>query len=240
MSWVAGVDGCRSGWIAVFLHTDGTAPPRVRLFERIADLLTAEDAPVRIAVDMPIGLPERIEGSGRAAEQAVRPLLGDRQSSVFSIPARAAVMKTDYAASCRAALAASNPPRKVSRQSFMLFPKIRELDALMTPALAERVFEAHPEVAFWRLDNGVAMRLPKKIKSRINPDGMAERRALLAHHGVAADFLNGDPPKGAGADDFLDACAVAVIAKRHLAGKARPFPDPPEYDARGLPIAIWA
>jgi pyridoxal kinase len=239
-TWVAGVDGCRSGWIAVFLDTTRAEPPRVRLLKHFAELLAAEEAPSRIAVDMPIGLPDRIAGPGRAAEQAVRPLLGMRQSSVFSIPSRAAVMADDYAESCRLALATSTPPRKVSKQGFMLFAKIRELDALLTPELAERVIEVHPEVAFWRLNGEAAMQLPKKVKGRVNPAGMEERRTLLERFGYAPQFLRRTPPKGAGDDDFLDACVAAIIAERHVAGLVRPFPDPPQRDARGLPIAIWA
>jgi predicted RNase H-like nuclease len=52
--------------------------------------------------------------------------------------------------------------------------------------------------------------------------------------------VNGAPPKGAGADDLLDALACAAIARRIHAGLARPFPDPPARDACGLPMAIWA
>ena len=49
---------------------------------------------------------------------------------------RSAVLAEDYRAACAAALATSDPPRKIARQAFMLFPKVRELDALMTPALS--------------------------------------------------------------------------------------------------------
>jgi predicted RNase H-like nuclease len=237
--WIAGVDGCRYGWVAVFVDVKGAAPPRMRLFPHFADLLAAEEAPERIAVDMPIGLPDRITGSGRAAEQAVRGLLGERQSSVFSIPSRSAVMAADYEACCRIALATSEPPRKVSRQGYMLFPKIRELDALLDPQQAERVIEVHPEVAFWRLNGEAPMRLPKKVKGRVNPAGMAERRALLQRFGFELDFLQQALPKGVGADDLLDASVVSIIAERHLSGEAHPFPDPPPRDSRGLPIAIW-
>jgi predicted RNase H-like nuclease len=52
--------------------------------------------------------------------------------------------------------------------------------------------------------------------------------------------VNCAPPKGAGADDVLDALACAAIARRIHAGAAQPFPDPPERDGLGLPIAIWA
>jgi predicted RNase H-like nuclease len=48
------------------------------------------------------------------------------------------------------------------------------------------------------------------------------------------------PPKGAGPDDLLDALACAYIAQRLRDGLAQPFPDPPERDAYGLPMAIWA
>ena len=85
----------------------------------------------------PIGLPERAGHGGRAAENAVRPLLGARQSSVFSVPARAAIDERDYAGACRVALATSEPPRKVSKQLFNIAPKIREVDEALRADLAD-------------------------------------------------------------------------------------------------------
>jgi predicted RNase H-like nuclease len=238
--WVAGVDGCRSGWLAVLRERGNRQQPRLRLFARFADILQAPENPAPVAVDMPIGLPERITGSGRGPEQQVRPLLGQRQSSVFSILARAAVMCNDYREACAIAAEASDPPRRVSKQAFNIFPKIRELDALMTPALCERVYEVHPEVAFWRLNGEKPMALPKKVKSRANPEGIEERRALLAGHGYDRSFLSQPTPNGAGADDLLDACVCALIAERLADGRARPLPDPPGRDGRGLAVAIWS
>jgi len=52
--------------------------------------------------------------------------------------------------------------------------------------------------------------------------------------------VNGTPPKGAGFDDLLDALACAAVARRIHSGVAQSFPDPPERDALGLPMAIWA
>ena len=78
---------------------------------------------------MPIGLPERTGYGGREAENCVRPLLGARQSSVFSVPSRAAVYAQDYAQACAVALSTSDPPRKISKQLFNIAPKIREVDA---------------------------------------------------------------------------------------------------------------
>ncbi len=159
---VAGVDGCRAGWIAVFRWLASQHPPEVQIFQSFADVLGSEHRPCKIAVDMPIGLPEKIGQAGRGPEKAVRPLLGMRQSTVFSIPARAAIYCEDYREACSAALAHSMPPKKVSKQTFHIFPKIREIDQLMTPELEERVFEVHPEVAFWRLNGQEPIAVPKK------------------------------------------------------------------------------
>lgn len=236
----AGVDGCRGGWIGV-LHIAGAAPEAVVSpnFHGIVERLPADAA---IAVDMPIGLPERIGPEGRGPERAVRRLLGERQSSVFSIPSRPAVYAGDYWSACNVALRTSDPPRKVSRQAYHIFPKIREVDLVLREdaVLARRVVEVHPELAFWRLKGEQPMSLPKKIKGRVNPAGLCERSALLESCGYGSSFLRRAPPGGAFADDFLDAAVVALIAERFLKGEARPFPDPYERDPYGLPMVIWA
>jgi predicted RNase H-like nuclease len=238
--WLAGVDGCAGGWLGAFVRPGGEET-RLRVLPCFADVLAAPEAPVIIAVDMPIGLPARVGIGGRAAENAVRPLLGARQSSVFSVPSRTAIAATDYREACRIALATSDPPRKVSKQLFNIAPRIRELDeALRVANAAARVFEVHPELAFWRLNGGRALTEPKKVKSRPYEPGLALRRSLLSAAGFADDMLQGAPPKGAGADDLLDALACAAIARRLHAGVAEPFPNPPPRDALGLPMAIWA
>lgn len=271
---IAGVDGCRAGWIAAIATVEipaidpGTAvsegvgprmpvilqPLQARVFPRFDFLIEALPADAAVAVDMPIGLPERIEGPGRAAEKAARPLLGERQSSVFSMPARRAVeagagpfrsevhRREAYGQACALAERLSHPPRRVSIQGFGLFPKIMEIDRVLgaQPGLAERVIESHPELAFRLLNGERPVASPKKIRNQINPAGMEDRRRLLLRHGLPAGFLLGPAPAGAAEDDFLDACAVLFVAARHALGLAVAHPSPPERDERGLPIAIWA
>jgi len=232
-----GVDGCRAGWIAVSRLAGGE--PQLTIHPSFEALLEAF-ADAIIAVDMPIGLPDAIRKGGRGPEQAVRPLLGQRQSSVFSIPSRQAVYCRDYRDGCAAALATSDPPRKISKQAFFLFDKIRQIDAALTPQLQLRIRETHPELAFWRLNGERPLLTPKKIKGRLNPEGFEERCALLEPHGFSANFLRSRPPRGAGSDDLLDACACAVIAGRIARGIAEPFPREKLIDAKGLHIAIWA
>jgi len=239
--WLAGVDGCPVGWIAAFVRPAGNAG-RLALFTRFADILSAPERPRRIAVDIPIGLPERAGHGGRAAENAVRPKLGARQSSVFSVPSRAAVYATDHGEACRRALETSDPPRKISKQLFNIAPKIREVDAVLRddPLLAERVHEGHPELAFWRLNGGMPLSEPKKVKSRCHAPGLAQRRRLLAQAAMPAHLIETAPMRGAGPDDLIDALACAAIARYIHEGVAQSFPANPPRDAFGLPMAIWA
>ena len=157
------------------------------------------------------------------------------------MPSRAAVYAGDYAAACAAALATSDPPRKVSKQCFHIFPRIREIDALLraAPAWRDRIVESHPEGVFMALNGWRPLQYPKKVKSRPHPPGLDERRALLAAAGLDRDLLEARPPRGAGADDVLDALACLVLAERRAAGRAVPLPSPPGRDSHGLPIAIW-
>lgn len=238
---IVGVDGCRAGWIAAIAPADDIAAVQARVFKSFAELVA--DGPfARIAVDMPIGLPERVGSGGREPERLVRPLLGARRSSVFSVPARHAVYAPDYQSACREAFATSDPPRKVSQQCFHIFPKIREIDGLLRERreLLDIVYEVHPEVAFWRLNGERPLARPKKVAGRPHQPGLDDRRKLLATAGIAPTVLAATPPRGAAVDDLLDALACLVVARRLLHGLARPFPDPPLHDAHGLPIAIWA
>jgi predicted RNase H-like nuclease len=196
--------------------------------------MVPEDA--LIAIDMPIGLPDRICGPGRAAEQAVRPLLKGKSASVFSMVGRAAVMaEATHAETCRIARAHSSPPRAISRQGFNILPKVREVDRALraNPHLVTRVRETHPEAVLTML-SGAPVTASKK-----SAEGEARRRDILRAHGLD---LPAALPRLADAarDDFIDAAICLACAERILAGLARPFPSPPDVDASGLPIAIWA
>lgn len=235
---VAGVDGCRGGWIVALWAEDA----RILRCDSFKDVLAVAADAALIAVDMPIGLPERVGPGGRGPDAAARRVLGDRQSSVFSVPARAAVMAEDYRTACEIARRSSDPPRAVAKPCFNLFPKIRELDALMTPELQNRVVESHPEAAFWAMNGETPLDLAKRVKAQPHAPGLALRRDLLRKAGFPVEAL--DAAKFhralAGPDDLIDAAAGAVVARRILEGRARRFPDAPAVDAKGLRMEIWA
>jgi predicted RNase H-like nuclease len=237
-----GIDGCRAGWIAAFPEKieDRLSPkPVFRLFADLKEIMTFAAPDATIAIDMPIGLPETITGAGREAEKTVRPLLGARQSSVFSIPSRSAVYADNYSEACSLAAQTSHPPRKVSKQAFSIFTKIRELDRLLRSGVTQSFHEVHPEFALFRLNGGVPLKTPKKIKSRVNDAGIEERIKILVETGFSREDLRKAPGKGWALDDQIDAVACLVTAFRINVGSASAFPRDFSRDAHGLPIAIW-
>jgi predicted RNase H-like nuclease len=231
---VAGVDGCPGGWIVALW--DGGTQLTSRLCAGFAEVMALPA--VIIAVDMPIGLPER---SGRPPEREVRAMLGERRSSVFAVPAQKAVYSMDYHDACAINLLHSNPPRKVSKQCFHLFPKMREIDALITSSHQSRIFESHPELAFWVMNGKAPLALPKKLKSRPDTAGLALRRELLRRNGLPVVLPGHDyRPRDVGPDDLLDACACTFVAWRIHTGRSIRFPADPPLNARGLRMEINA
>jgi predicted RNase H-like nuclease len=149
---VAGVDGCRAGWVVA----DDAGVVVVASF---ADVLALSHDVV--GVDIPIGLLS--EPGPRACDVEARRLLGrPRASSVFPAPPRAALAWRSWA-----------DASGLSRQAFNLLAKIGEVDALMTPSLQDRVFEVHPEVSF-AVMAGAPMAHAKRTAA-----GRAERLGLL-------------------------------------------------------------
>jgi len=240
---VAGVDGCKAGWISVSFPMAAPQLAAPRVFTSFRDLVGALPGDSVIAVDMPIGLPDRAITGGREPDWAARKFLGPCRARVFPVPSRRAVHAygEGYARVCAVARETSEPPRAPSKQAFHIFPRILEIDALLCrdEALCGRVFEVHPEVAF-ALMNGGPLLEPKKMKGRGHTSGLEHRKLLLHGRGFEVAALEAQRPRGAGLDDLLDACACAWSAGRILRGEARAFPDAPGTDGHGLPIAIRA
>lgn len=238
---VAGVDGCRGGWVVVTHIVGKPITARVSLARSFSEILAMTPEPLVIAIDVPIGLPERAGAGGRMCDVQARLPLGDRRSSVFSVPARAAVMQTAYRAACDVAFAHSDPPRMVAKQAFNLFPKIREVDALMTPTMQKRVVECHPELVFWRLNGRQPLTLPKKVKSPSSVSGLELRRSLLVKWGFSETAWHdiGLRKADVADDDILDALANAAAAADIHNGVAYRVPDDPPCDAKGLRMEIW-
>src|SRR5258706_3046983 len=84
-TWLAGVDGCRAGWIAAFVRPQG-GEVRMRVVPRFAEVTAAREAPAIIAVDIPIGLPEQAGRGGRDPPHHAPPPPCAPQTSGVSVP----------------------------------------------------------------------------------------------------------------------------------------------------------
>jgi predicted RNase H-like nuclease len=224
---VAGADGCRAGWVVCRRDTDDAAGSLdIRVVKTLAD--ACEGLSV-FAVDMPIGLTDTPR-PGRACEDEARALLRGKASSVFPTPCRPALACLTHAeANATSRLLGMG----LNQQTFHLFPKLREIDELMrgSAKLQRIVYEAHPELAFARMNGGKPV-LSKKRK----PEGYAERLKLLETHGfeVAVERL-----PGAARDDILDAVAVCRTALLIAEARASRLGPNDTRDRFGLPMNIW-
>lgn len=227
-----GVDGARSGWIAVWRDGAGLAFARR---ESAAALATAHAKAQWVAVDIPIGLPEQ---GGRTPDVLARRFVGGKRSrSVFSAPVRGVLDATTQSE-------ASYRHRQIDgrgfgAQAFGILPKIREWDSVLraNPDFRRRVREIHPEVSFAAMNSGLGLAASKK-----SPEGQAARIDLLGRHfgeSPVRSLLAAVPRSQAAPDDVLDALVGLWTAERLASGVAKSLPSPPEQDSAGLTMAIW-
>ena len=232
MTTIVGADGCRSGWLCVFEEL----PSRrigSKIFTEIGDLFAVAPDIELLAIDVPIGL---TDAGPRACDVEARALLGPtRGSSVFAAPIRPALHAASYLEACDASFKAQQ--KKLSKQSWAIYPKIRELDDLLRHRgdLRDRVYEVHPEVTFavWK---GAPIVEPKKKR----PGFTARHDLVNRHFGNQAyeTVRMRYGRKNVANDDILDAFAALWTAERILRGAAKSLPAQPAYDSTGILIRI--
>ena len=217
---LAGVDGCRGGWLAA---TEAEGNISWRWTATFRDLYDDQSL-VTLAVDVPIGLPD---SGTRCCDIEARKLIGPRRSSVFAAPIRSVLKHTTYP-EARAELAKLGPT-SMSAQAFGIVRAIRDVDACVTERDDDRVVETHPEVAFYVMGGVMA--------AKRTAQGVAERvRALSAWRSDVLNVLATTPEK-APIDDALDALVCLWAAQRWAAGERRTLGDGMR-DARHLPMRI--
>lgn len=240
---IAGVDGCKGGWlVAMASGWPCPARPRLVLCPDFPSVLNATMGCAAVAVDMPMGLPDA--GEGRDCDRQARALLKARHgagSRVFPPPCRAALAARDWPhfQEVHRTVAGKGVPKQV----WAIAPRLREVDAALTPDLQHRVVEAHPELAFAHLAGRV-------LSSKHTAQGLGQRLAVLVAASPHALPALAEIPSGPALDDALDVLAMLATAA-HVAQAgveagpavarrvpALPFSEIPR-DARGLRMEIW-
>ncbi len=266
MAWIAGVDGCKGGWIAVYEDTDsGKLECRVAVGDRKAghtnhDLSCAFEAVMNhhaplaaVAVDMPIGLCNNKDG--RDCDNEARDVLKQRRSSIFSAPAVGLFhkMKPEKLGKVQFYKHGSDLNEKLtgkglSRQSWALVPKIAEIRDYLTthPERQGCVHEVHPEVSFASMNaqSGGGRPFAPMRHPKAKAGGSVERRALLRRifedpfEELEAKAPECDFGKRAALDDFYDALACLWTARRIREKKARALPGCTPVGSMSLPMRI--
>ena len=235
MPSMAGVDGCRAGWVVVLAHplAHNAQEHQVTICSRFDDVLALLPPSTVSAVDIPIGLLAERRPGGRDCDRCARRLLGRRASSVFTPPTRPLLDATHYA---------QVRGHGLSIQAFNILPKIREVDRVMTPVLQQQVYEAHPELAFQALAGQPIRGRKKTVAGREERLRALENTPSPLFHGIRTTFghiLHACKRAGVAPDDILDAYVLVWTALRIWRAQAQRVPRTPPHDARGLRMEIW-
>lgn len=249
-SWqYVGVDWDSGGWIAVGYPESGE--PKAASFGSIAEFWEEYGADAdRTVVDVPIGLcgshdePDwdaDDDELSRECDDLARAVIGPRSSSVFTAPCKAAAK----------AAANGEPYEEVNQtnrnhtgkglmqQAANIAPGIRRVEELILDhEVEDRLLEGHPEVCF-RAFADVDLKFNKKTAP-----GMAERLQALEDtteydEGTWLELAKslGDEGVATGADDLLDALALALTAKAD-GDEFQKLPEDPPKDVDGLPMQM--
>ncbi len=222
MGVVLGIDGTKSGWVALRLNME-THHVEGFTYKTLASAVRDHKDASVIAVDMPIGLPS-FANWPRRADIAARANVGPRRSSVFVVFPLETFHAESYAAAVDMCHAAAR--QGISRQAYALGPKILEVAEVV--AEDDRIHEVHPEVSFATI-RGAPLGYSKKTWA-----GFHERMRLLADQRLDVPAELGSAGL-ASVDDVLDAAAAAWSAARIAAGKASWMPE----DAGESEPRIW-
>lgn len=228
-----GIDGCKGKWLAVSISD---TVYEIHLFDTIREVCDHYESADSILIDMPLGLAENAKEIRPDAE--LRKHLKGKASSVFNTPCRQAVYQTEY-------LEASNVNfeimgNKLSRQSFAIIPKIRELDHYLqtNPMWKNRLLESHPEYCFSLLNAGLPI-----LENKQTADGAMKRLAVLSKyypqsHELLRAFKTQYSALSSKTDDLLDALSLAIIGAIGLKNGFHTIPCIPFEDAKAIKMQI--
>jgi predicted RNase H-like nuclease len=185
-----------------------------------------------LAIDIPIGL---TDADSRTCDVEARSRIKPRASCVFNAPIRPALDAATHPAASEASFRVQR--KKVSIQSWAIYPKIRELDALLRTRsdLRECIFEVHPEVSFREWRGAPVVESKKTAAGRdVRLEMVRQHFGAAAFESIRARYLK----KQAQDDDILDAFAALWTAERIRRGEAYSLPENPPLDSEGLPMRM--
>jgi predicted RNase H-like nuclease len=219
-SVVAGVTPCAPGWLVASAKLNGAvfAPELPRVVSSFAEVLDERPSFSVIALNAPVGYVEESHEGGRTCDRLARALLGRRGSTIHNAPTRK-MLKEDGMVTDDGLDAITN----------VLLHRYREVAAEMAPYRQRTVYEVHPELSFFQINNDVPLRWTKKFEV-----GREERRALLEKRIPGIDRVLDIELDDVPLAHLLDASALLWTARRIFARAGTRLPTEPEWDEDGL------
>ena len=222
---IAGVDGCKRGWVMVRRDEEGRFDKQV--FRALAELPKTGI----VLIDIPIGLPD----SGRRdCDLEARRILGpQRGRSVFTGARRPLLsMKSRE---CAHAWGRKQDGLGVNMQMWAILPKIREVDAYIASARNRAFREGHPELSFYMAAGRSMEHNKKKAAGR---DERLDALTSFIDRAVVLEWLERTRGSGAAKDDILDALALCRSAARLALGCHSTLPADLPLDAHSLAMEM--
>ena len=222
-----GIDGCPGAWFCIWQGSGGFGWD---IYESVRAIWDQHQSAERILIDIPIGL---TNDQPRSIEPIVRRQLGERRSSVFPVPCRDAVYAVDYPEAC--AVNFQRWGKKLSKQSWLICDKIREMDRFLhrNPQARVVIGESHPELAFSYFNNG------PMAENKKTEQGLQARAKLIEAlapdlYGKFDDIRMQFLRKQLATDDIHDAMILMLAART-----AVPLDAPTEQGIGGIHIQMY-
>ena len=220
MKEIFGIDGCRFGWVVAEEKTKGDLS--IQLIESLNYLESVISKKAIAGIDIPLAIHKK---GFRMADAEARGLLKSRASTIFSAPAKETLLSDNYNDAC--AINESICGKKISKQSWFLFSKIKEARTIFCQAHKKiKLYEVHPELSFMAMNDMRVIELGKKTD-----EGFKMRHKLVKKlfskfdfEQTRANFKRCDVAD----DDILDAIAVLWSTQKIVANIASYVPKKPE------------
>jgi predicted RNase H-like nuclease len=218
---LAGVEPAPGGWLVVPGKLQGISlfPDPPMIMPAIVDLLDFRPSFEIVALHAHIGLPNEYTPGGRACDQAARALLGPRRGAAIVSPPSRTVLDGDVAG--------------LSAVGRVLLPRIREVQRDVASYHQRVVFEVHPELGFYQLNDDQPLRYGKRTEA-----GIEERLALLQARMPGLERVVDNRPETVSLPRLLDATVNLWTARRIAARAVARLPDVPEWNDDGLRMEI--
>ena len=216
---VAGVTPSAGKWLVASAKVSGAtfAPEEPRLIDTFTQVLDERPSFDAIVINAPIGYPSGVDLGFRTCDREARELLGSRGSVITAVPGRRVFSRADRSIDGLDAV------------TQVLMPRYRDVANEMAPYRQRQVYEGHPELSFFQLNGGVAMK-----SQRFRLAGQEERRRLLVSKLNGIDRVLNFEIDRVRPHQLIDAAVLVWSARRAFTHTARRLPFEPEWDSEGL------